>query len=295
MKYNFSPLFLKVLPPDTNFGEAWESLCFDLLSEAFSEKFNKINSPDQGIDIFSKERNEAYQCKSDERGALGSIGSDESIKSLASAIKNKNLFNWNKYLFSTNANYTGHAMKNILEYANANGLDINSIEFNGPEYWDKLCDKHFDKVKKKFDFRLIVSENQVLEAFMKARYFDNYIKQYYEQIKNSNFKIVIKNNRTPLEYEIPFSQELSVENLVDVGQVLMGISLDWNNFNDVQTSAGPSISLTINQKSQPFSTKIGQLNLGSEDKLELWVKIIWQDDLNKEKGRDSSNLILKQH
>jgi FMN phosphatase YigB (HAD superfamily) len=32
MRYSFSAEFMRVLPPDTTFGSAWESLCFEPLA-----------------------------------------------------------------------------------------------------------------------------------------------------------------------------------------------------------------------------------------------------------------------
>jgi len=111
MKYDFSAQFLRILPPDTNFGEAWESLCFDLLCAKLSDYgLMRLAPPDRGVDILSRRLQQAYQCKSDERGAFGSLSADGSIDSLNTACKHRKHLGWDSYSFCTNANYTGAAL-----------------------------------------------------------------------------------------------------------------------------------------------------------------------------------------
>ena len=95
MKYRFSAEFLKILPPDNSFGDAWESLCFDLLSEEHGIKcLQRLKAPDGGIDILNRKKEiTAIQCKSHKYEAIGTISPNESIKSLKSAIiSRKGLF-----------------------------------------------------------------------------------------------------------------------------------------------------------------------------------------------------------
>ena len=293
MRYNFSSNFLKILPPDSNFGEAWESLCYTLLCAENGHKgFTRLNPPDRGIDIFHQVEKRAYQCKSHENGAAGTLEVTESINSLKTALKHRDNFDWGPYCFATNANFSGVGFEKLMSAAKELGLDKSQIEHLGPEYWDNLCIKHSSTVKERFDYRFSATEEQVIEAFKKANYFDKYIATYEEEIKKTDFSLVITNNRTPVEIAIPFSPELSVENYLDVAKGLLGISLDWTNFEDLNTSAGPSISVTIDQKAQPFSTKIKELPLNKGDKLELWIKIVWRDELKKDGSKDENTLSL---
>src|SRR5947208_2857223 len=74
MRHSFSAEFLKILPPATNFGEAWENLCLCLLqAETGDTKIMRLGPPDRGIDIYRKRARAAYQCKSSERGTFGTI------------------------------------------------------------------------------------------------------------------------------------------------------------------------------------------------------------------------------
>ena len=280
------------MPPESNFGEAWESLCHHLLCQEHGHNgFIKLNPPDRGIDIFHQPTRRAYQCKSNESGAAGTIDATESIKSLKTALNHRDAFDWHPYCFATNANYSGAGFEKLLLTASEINIDKTQIEHLGPEYWDSLCEKYHNTIKERFDLRIQVSEEQVIEAFKKAKYYDEYVSKYAEEInKAKNYTLVISNNRTASEIEIPFSPELSIENYLDVAKSLLGISLDWTNFDDLDTSAGPSVSVTIDRVPQPFSKKLKELSVSPGDKLEIWIKIVWKDQ--KKDGATSSIQML---
>lgn len=284
MRYNFSAEFLRVSPPDTTFGDAWESLCFELLvAEHGGQGLLRLRAPDAGIDILRRPTKAAFQCKSDERGALGSLSASESIKSLKAAVDSRSVFEWANYTYATNANYTGSAVKSILAEATSLGLDNDQIEFLGPEHWDGLCFKHSTLITDRFDFRVTVTEAQVVEAFRKARYYDDHINRFASLISKGRLILKIKNNWTPVELEIPFAPELTVENCVDAVQELLGVSLKWTNFADLGTSTGPSVSLTVDHREQSFRQTIGELQAISQGKeLVFWITLVWEDETQKD-------------
>lgn len=278
MWHDFSAHFLRILPPDTSFGEAWESLCFDLLRREMGPgTVMRLNPPDKGVDLLARSVSEAYQCKSDERGALGTLNGGSTIDSLRVAVSHKEDLSWSRYRLSTNANYSGSAVTKILAEAETLGIPKSQLDFLGPEHWDDLCVKHPDAVQNRFNYRISASREDVVEAFRKAKYYDRFVREYEEEIRADDFPIVITNNRTAIEIEIPFSRELSVENFLDVAKIFLGISLDRMNYRDLGTSAGPSISVTIDRKAQPFSKKIAELPIGSGDRLNIWIKVVWRD------------------
>ncbi len=296
MRYSFSAEFLKVTHPETSFGKAWEALCYDLLAaEHGITGLQRLNAPDSGIDILRRPAKTAIQCKSDERGTFGSLSATESVKSLKAAHKARPEIDWKHYKFATNANYTGTAVKTII--SEAAGLDIpaDNIDFLGPEYWNDLCEKYFERVRERFDFRVTVTEEQVIEAFRKARYFDKYVTQYADAISKGKFVITLKNNWTPVELEIPFSPELTVENCVDAVQELLGVSLKWTNFADLGTSTGPSISLTVNQQGQSFKQTIGEVKAAHPDQdLVFWITLVWKDK-TRDDGESSEDVCNRSH
>jgi hypothetical protein len=290
VQHTFSSEFMKILPPDTKFGDAWEALCFDLLSaEHGTTGLQRLIAPDLGVDVLHRPSGTAFQCKSDERGAFGSLSAGASIDSLQAAVKAQGSIGWQRYAFATNANYTGHAVRSILETAAELGLAATQLDFLGPEHWDALCTKHFDRVKHRFDFRLTVTEAQVIEAFRKARYFDEYVQKYSSSITGRRLLLRVKNNRSPLDLEIPFAPELTVENCLDAVQQLLGISLRWTNFDDLGTSSGPSISLTVNGKSQGFRQTIADVLAANPGRdLVFWITLVWKDELRKDAAEPGS-------
>lgn len=279
MRYMFSAEFLKITQPETSFGDAWEALCYDLLVvEHGIDGLQRLNAPDSGIDILRRPSATAIQCKSDERGAFGSLSATESVKSLKAADNARPEIHWEHYRFATNANYTGSAVKTIMAEGTSLGISAENIDFLGPEYWIELCEKYFDRVQDRFDFRVTVTEQQVFEAFRKARYFDKYVTQYADLISKGNLVLTIRNNWTPVELEFPFSPELTVENCVDAVRELLGVSLKWTNFADLGTSTGPSISLTVDRRGQTFKQTIGEVKAAHpEQDLEFWITLVWKD------------------
>jgi hypothetical protein len=296
MRYTFSAEFLKVTQPETTFGNAWESLCYDLLAaEHGVDGLQRLNAPDCGIDILRRPAATAIQCKSDERGTFGSLSATESVKSLRAADKTRPEIDWEHYRFATNANYTGSAVKTIMAEGESLGISADNIDFLGPEYWNELCEKYFDRVRNRFDFRVTVTEEQVVEAFRKARYFDKYVTQYADMISKGNFVLTVKNNWTPVELEFPFSPDLTVENCVDAVQELLGVSLKWTNFADLGTSTGPSISLTVGQRGQTFKQTIGEVKAAHPDQeLVFWITLVWKDK-TQDDGMSSQDVCRRAH
>ena len=277
MKYSFSSHFLKVVPPATSFNEAWECLCLELLQLEFPEtSVQRLMPPDRGIDLL-RGADVAYQCKSTTEGEHGSISHGDSIKSLETALQYRNHLGWSKYLYATNAFYTGSARGKILDAAKAASVDAN-LDFLGPNYWDTLCQKHLSVTEKWLSYRIRATEAQIEEAFRKARYFDRYVDEFIQRIQKSNHYVTVSNNRTPIKIEIPFSKDLTIENLLDVAKSLYGIELRQQNFPDLGTSFGPRISLALDRKSQPFSQKIGDTEIGKNGQIDLWITIVWKDE-----------------
>lgn len=280
MKYNFSANFLKILSPDTNFGQAWETLCYRLLQTEYSnENLIRLKPPDKGIDIYSQTNKEAYQCKSSEVGVYGNINPADCINSIETACKVKQNIEWGKYYIASNSNFTGNGFKKLQEFIRTNSLD--NIEQLGPQFWSDLCEKHYSKVEDLLDYRFLVTEREVIEAFKKARCFDRYIEQYQNDIENHDYIVNVKNNRTPIELKIPFSPNLTIKNLLDVVKTLLNIDMKRNNYYDTQTSANPSISILFKKKKQGFNQKIKDVVNNENPEFELWITIIWRDETEK--------------
>jgi hypothetical protein len=292
VRFDFSAQFLKVRLPDKSFGEAWEGLCYALLAcQLGTSDLMRLGPPDRGIDILHRSSGDAFQCKALEAGAAGNLPHPSSIESLANALKHRDGIRWNRYVFATNANYTGSGYESICKFARAAGLDDKMhLGFLGPAHWEDLCTKHYDHIRDRMDYRVSVEEKEVLEALRKERYFPQYITAYQQKIQQAGYRIVVTNNRTPVELEFPFSPDLTVENCLDVAKNLLGISLEWTSFADLNSSAGPSVSLTIDGYAQTFSQKLSDIGLKSGDKIQLWIKIVWREGIKEDATPSTSSV-----
>jgi hypothetical protein len=52
MRYDFSAQFIRISPPDTSFGDAWESLCYALTSADTEDRTLVRLAPPTGVSIF---------------------------------------------------------------------------------------------------------------------------------------------------------------------------------------------------------------------------------------------------
>jgi hypothetical protein len=283
MRYTFTSEFLKVVAPATSFGEAWELLCLELLrADTGDTTIQRLAPPDRGVDILSTATRTAYQCKSSERGVFGSIAADPCLDSIDSAKGAKSSLGWESFCFAVNAPFTGAALSKIYERADFVGVSRPAIL--PPEHWSGLCEKHPTVAARFLDYRMLVTEAEVIDAFRKARYYDNSVQSVAKSLRDTPLQIYLKNNRTPLVLSIPFSADLTIEKLLDAAQQLMGIKLDWVNFPDLGTSCGPSLSITVDRKAQSFSRKLSELSDHEREKLELWIKLVWRDELESKRS-----------
>ncbi len=279
MKFIFTSQFLKITPPATSFADAWEFLCLDLLRASNPQiQYQHLLPPDRGVDILARSVNLAFQCKADERGAFGTAPKQASIDSMRTAVTHAKDLGWNQYCFATNADYSGNSVEEIHKVAAELGIDRSKIEFYGPQYWSDLCEIHLQHVQHHLDYRLQVTETEVIEAFRKARYLDSKVEEYRTLIAEGNYQLQLKNNRTPLTLCLPFSRDLTIEHCLDVAMQLLNISLDSRTYPDIGTSARPSISIVIDKIPQGFSKKIGDFSEDEINRIELWIKIIWKDE-----------------
>lgn len=203
MRFDFSSHFLRITPPDTTFGQAWESLCEILLREELgSVNVLRLRPPDRGIDMLYRPKRRAFQCKSTERGASGRIDAEESIHSLNTAIRYKQRLEWVRYCFATNADYTGAGYERIIARAKEAGIKPRNIEFLGPVYWDQQCTTHSELVRDRFDYRVSINEKRFLEALQASGQAQELATLSCDS-ESSGGSVVITNNLTQAELEVP--------------------------------------------------------------------------------------------
>lgn len=292
MRYNFSADFLRVAPPDTTFGDAWESLCFALLSAEYpATHLQRIHAPDGGVDIHAPSIPRAYQCKACEQGANGTADAASATGSLLAALAGRENLPWQEYHLATNANFTASGLAKVKEPLVPHSLPADCLTFLGPEYWHGLCVKHSGLVEDRFYYRVTLDELHVIKALQQARYFESFVAEARQKLKDSPITLRITCNRIHLEFCLPFSTELTVGHLVNVCQSVYGMKLDWVSFSDLSTSVGPSVSITRGNSAIPFEKKIGELITAGDNHFEFWIKIVWKDGIIED--NDSSGRTLR--
>jgi len=273
MRYDFSAQFLRILPPDTTFGDAWESLCEMLLRKELGIKnIMRLRPPDRGVDILCRSENTAFQCKSTERGTFGTIDAEDSAQSLETAIKHKHTLDWIKYCFATNAEYTGAGYEKIILRAKEMALCPRDIEFLGPAYWDHLCTVYSDLVKDRFDYRVTVDEKHLLEVFQQGTSGIN-IGDISSRSEKSDESIIITNNLSEVELEIPLLGNLLVETQFNAILELFGLTEILKSNSHIGIVLKPLFSLRFQEQELSFLVRLRDLNIQSGDRLELYVKL----------------------
>ena len=140
-------------------------LCLCLLRVDTSDsKIMRLAPPDCGIDILRQRTRSAYQCKSSERGIFCTIDAQSCVNSLERAIKVREELPWKDYSIAINAPLTGVGLSKINECSQAHGLSPDDVIILSPEHWNTLCECHEGYIRHLFDFRVFVTEMQVIEA-----------------------------------------------------------------------------------------------------------------------------------
>ncbi len=129
----------------------------------------------------------------------------------------------------------------------------------------------------------------------KTRYFDQNVREAELKLRDHPLRVCISNNRTPVELIIPFSGDLTVGQLLDVVGTKLGISLDWANFPDLRTSCGPSLSLSVDRVALPFRLRLSELSHAQLAKLQLWIKLIWRDELERDRDHYDGLLLFRSY
>lgn len=204
-----------------------------------------------------------------------SPSADQAVAAFERAVRNRRELQWRLYNVASNAEYSEEAMSVFKGRIHALGVAPEEVGFIGPATWNRLCSEYPRVVEDCFDYRVTVSKEAVKKAFEAARYYPHYVAQYSALVEEADFHILLSNNRTPLQLLLPFSPQLTVRELLEVGQVLFNLSLEATDFRDLGTSARLSLSLLIDGVAQGFRTQLADV-LHSGGEAQLWIKIVWE-------------------
>ena len=281
MQFEFSATFAKVGSSDYDFHDIWTRLCHDLLAAVFpSNSILRLDVDEYGFDLFDQKTGTAYCCHSVDDPNSKTLSIDGAIASIERAAGQRNSLGWNKYNIATNTVYSDERMGELTDRIQKLQIAPEDVGFLGPGTWSRLCTEYPRVVEDWFEYRVQISKDTVKKAFEEARYYPKYVTRYATQIDKADFYVVLTNNRTPVQLFMPFAPQLTVKHLLDVGKVLLDLSLDKTYFRDLSTSARLSLSVMIDGIAQNFSTLLADIPVPSGGEMKIWIKIIWKKELS---------------
>lgn len=297
MQYELSATFAKIDPLSLDFQEVWKKLCHDFLMAVFpTNSIVRINSDEYGIDLLDQTTGTAYCCLAVDYPSSDTLSVENTISNLERAVKHRDQLGWKRYNIATNTEYSDEGMNFINNQMRRIQINSEEVGFLGPGTWNRLFSEYPRIVMDWFDYRVIVSKDAVKKAFEDARYYPKYVTKYTAQIEETDFNVILTNNRTPLELVLPFSPQLTVKHLLEVGKVLFDLSLDETDFSDLGTSARLSLSVNVDGIAQVFSKLLADVPVHSGGEVQIWIKIIWQeksfDEPASDDGLPIKNLLL---
>jgi len=278
MQYEFSANFVKRGTSARNFQEVWIRLCHDFLAAVFpSNSIVRMNSDECGVDLLDQTTETAYCCHAVDEPTSEALSVDGTIDSLERAIRNRDRLSWKKYNIATNIEYSDEGMDVLADTISMLNILSEEVGFLGPGIWNRLCSEYPRVVKDWFEYRVLVPKDAVKKAFEAARYYPEFVAKYAAQIDEADYYVILTNNRTPVEFVLPFSTQLTVKHLLEVGKVLLDLSLDATDFHDLGTTARLSLSVIVDEVAQGFSTPLADVPVPSGGEAQIWIKIIWQE------------------
>jgi len=279
MEHDFSSTFVRPDAAAHDFQEVWAGLCRDLLIAEFGAKdLIRLDASECGLDLLDRTTGTGFRFFGIENPNVGELAVDPAVESMQLAEAHREQLGWHRYVLATNVGYSQEAIETLTAKRREISPRADDLEFFDPRCWSALCAKHGQVVRNWFDYRVRTTPEAVIQAFRTEGYFDRKIEEYQANMKATEYHVVLTNNRTPLELEIPFAPDLSVENLLDVGKILLRLGLDSTPFPDLGTSARLSLSITIDGMAQSFNKTLSEIGIHSGGELQLWVKVIWQEE-----------------
>lgn len=278
MTDQFSLTFARKERLGHGFAWLWRDFCHELLNKALgASALVRTDRDTYGMDLFLP----------DSRVALLLVGVDEpSAQSpLPAAVRTavdramacRSRHPWEQFVVGTNAQATPRSFQAITAAIKGTNLPEQALGLVGSTFWAELADNHEAVVSRWFDYRVVVPEAEVRAAFVAARYYDRYVREYEQKIAAASFFVVLTSNRSPVELEVPFSPELTVKHLLDVAQELFGVELSASEYADMGTSASLRSSLRKDGVAQTFDKTLAEVPVRKGDSLQMFLQIRWRD------------------
>lgn len=209
--YNLYPPFLYI-PEESNFYDTWEVFCLKLIKiDLKTNSIERRTPPEQGVDLYYKNKRIAYQCKSNLKDTKFNITNAK--KSLVSALQIKDSLPWEKYYLCSNINLTG---KEVTKLQKVYG----DIEIKGKDYWIGLCKDNPSLVQSDFRTLLDVNEARIISDLNISLY----MKNINSKLQKSPIKIRFYTDLHKTLYEITLSKNMLVKEFLELLRCILNFS-----------------------------------------------------------------------
>ena len=267
MQYRLFPPFFKD-ELNSDFSEAWERFCLKLLKiENDTEMIKKRKPPEQGVDLFYKDKKIAYQCKSFQKDANFNITKAQS--SLLMALEYKESIGWDSYYICSNVELTGKQEMQLK--TNYKGVEI--LDF---EYWINLCKKYPHIVQENFRFLVDVPNRFISYRIKQIESISEDLKLSIDKSINS-FCAWVYMHQTDEIFKVPLSKSMTIKDLKLYLRGIFGLSnapvIDTV---EIKVEIGITITEIRSNKGNLFdfedSTILGEIANLEESLIELYIK-----------------------
>jgi len=216
IRYHLYPPFLYI-PEETDFSDTWEVFCLKLLKlELKTSNIERRMPPDIGVDLYYKDNNIAYQCKSCD--STGKFNITKARDSLKAALTIKDSLPWNEYNICSNSNLTGSHIEKLQEL-------YNNVNAKGHDYWVGLCNKYPNAVRNNFRILIDIPIN---------RYYSDLDIQLVAaklNLKNrsaeEHINILFYSSKYDKMYDLPVSKKITVDDLLDIFSSFFHLSREF--------------------------------------------------------------------
>lgn len=212
IRYLLYPPFLNV-PEENSFEDEWEAFCLKLLKlEKQNNDIERRTPPEQGVDLFFKEKKIAYQCKS----VTGTSGFNitKAVGSLKSALKIQTTLGWERYVVCSNVNLTGKQVPQLQEvYVN--------VDTKGKDYWVGLCEKFSSQVEKNFRILIEIPTTTVSSAINRLE--QHYSNELKSKLEKDSLAILFYSKDHDKVYKMLVSLDFTIKDLKSITRSIFSI------------------------------------------------------------------------
>ena len=260
----YPPIF--IVSEETNFPDSWEVFCCKLLNlENNTSNIVRRLPPENGVDLFFRDKKIAYQCKSVESGLTSGFNLTKIKESYNSALTIKSSLGWNKYVVCINTDLTGTQEENFKR-------ELPNVTILTKSYWTTLCNKFSSMVQENFR-RLIPIYPKTVEEKIADRFYSDYSDHLKSLLATNSFDLLFYSNRHNSVYRIPVSKDFKVTDLLHILRGIFKLPPPTEFSGGIEVSI--SYSIVFNDKRVSLNQTIGESGIDKNSIITFWLTMTY--------------------